>query len=43
MKTLEGPSEGRPSTDLWAEALWGVGLIGSVLAFVLLLVTLFGR
>ncbi len=43
MKTLEDPTGSRSTTHLWAEALWGVGLIGSVLAFVLLLVTVFGR
>ncbi len=43
MKTLEDPTGSRSTTHLWAEALWGVGLIGSVLAFVLVLVTLFGR
>jgi hypothetical protein len=43
MKTLEGPTGSRPTTHLWAEALWGVGLIGCVLGFVLVLVTVFGH
>jgi hypothetical protein len=43
MKTLEDSTESRSSTHLWAEALWGVGLIGSVLTIVLVLVTVFGR
>src|SRR5689334_23349033 len=36
----------RPSSDpraLWAEALWGVGLLGSVLIFVALIAAIFGR
>jgi hypothetical protein len=43
--TRSAPSE-RPSADLhglWAEALWGIGLIGSVLVFVALIAALFGR
>ena len=28
--------------SLWAEAMWGLGLIGAVLAFVIILVTAFG-
>jgi len=43
MKTM-GDSGNREAQDhLWAEALWGVGLIGVVFGFVLVLVTVFGR
>jgi hypothetical protein len=29
--------------SLWGEALWGVGLIGAIVVFIVALVTLFGR
>jgi hypothetical protein len=37
--------EGRSSDlhELWGEALWGVGLIGSVLVLVVLIAAIFGR
>jgi hypothetical protein len=38
----EGP-EPEPPDTLWAEAVWGVGLIGSVLVSVVVLVTVFGH
>ena len=42
MKTSRD-SERQPSDGLWAEALWGLGLMGSVFGILLLLVTLIGR
>jgi hypothetical protein len=38
-------SEGRSNDlhELWGEALWGVGLIGSVLLLVALIAAIFGR
>ena len=36
-------SEGQPPDGLWAEALWGLGLIGFVFGLLLLLVTVVGR
>jgi hypothetical protein len=43
MNAVEKDSQGRLNDHLWAEAMWGVGLIASVLGFVVLLVTVFGR
>jgi hypothetical protein len=43
--TRSAKGEGRSSDlhTLWAEALWGVGLIGSVLLSVVLIAAMFGR
>jgi hypothetical protein len=43
METVESDADRRLNNPLWAEALWGVGLIGTVLGFVVLLVAVFGR
>ena len=43
MKTVEDSANRQSKDRLWAEALWGVGLIGTVLGLVLVLVTVFGR
>jgi hypothetical protein len=43
MNAVEDDSQGRLNDHLWTEAMWGVGLIASVLCFVVLLVTVFGR
>jgi hypothetical protein len=42
MTTMGNDSEGRLNDHLWAEAMWGVGLIATVLGFVVLLVSVFG-
>jgi len=39
----KGEGQSPDPHTLWAEALWGVGLIGSVLIFVALIAAMFGR
>lgn len=43
MRALNEEAEPEPPDTLWAEAVWGVGLIGSVLVSVVVLVTVFGH
>jgi hypothetical protein len=42
MQALRDDPEQASSDSLWAEAFWGLGLIGAVLALVGVLVTVFG-
>jgi hypothetical protein len=42
MQALRDDPEPAVSDSLWAEALWGLGLVGGVLAFVVALVAVFG-
>ena len=42
MQALRDDPEQASSDSLWAEALWGLGLIGAVLAVVVVLVAVFG-
>lgn len=41
--TAEGEGRSSDLHELWGEALWGVGLIGSVLLLVALIAVIFGR
>jgi hypothetical protein len=43
MRAIQEDREQPVQDSLWAEALWGIGLIGGVLAFAALLVTVFGH
>jgi flagellar motor component MotA len=43
MKAERNAAEDQSPDHLWAEALWGLGLIGTVFGLVLALVTVFGR
>jgi hypothetical protein len=42
MQALRDDPEQAGSDSLWPEALWGLGLIGAVLTFAVVLVTVFG-
>jgi hypothetical protein len=42
MQAQRDDPEQAVSDSLWTEALWGLGLIGGVLTFLVVLVTVFG-